>query len=503
MGAYALESSAPAFAVARKQFEGIVRWLDGAEAAELTHGDLEARLQVDGRELFRQLMQDHLDLRAEREVRLEDVVGADDVRRGNVESGHARALRTVFGEVNVTRKAYRKPGHANLHPLDGGLNLPVEKHSHGLRKLAAIESARGSFEGAAEAIERVTGRPLGKKQLRLLVQRAAQDFEAFYEQRSRHLSLASDLLVLSCDGKGIVMRPEALREATRRAAQQATTKLQTRLSKGEKRNRKRMAEVGAVYDCTPVVRSPADVLSGGEGKDDRSVERPTARAKWLVASVVENAREVVAKVFDEAQRRDPVQRRQWVVLVDGLNHQIDCIEAEARERERDVVILIDFIHVLEYLWKAAWCFFDEGDPEAEKWVHGHAFTILRGRSSDVAGAIRRKATCLGLAEGDRKGANKCADYLINKRPYLDYATALERGWPIATGVIEGACRHIVKDRMDLTGARWGLDGAEAVLEIRALRSNGDFDTYWPFHLRREHERIHEDRYAKPVSAPPP
>lgn len=499
MGAYALESATPVFGGAREQFEGIVTWLDGAEAAELTHAKLEARLQVDGRELLRRLMQDHLDLRAEREVRRLDVVGTDGVRRGNVESGHTRPLRTVFGEVTVTRKAYRKKNHGNLHPLDAALNLPTEKHSHGLRELAAIESARGSFEGAAEAIERITGRTLGKKQLRLLVQRAAQDFETFYEQRPRHLSLAEDLLVLTCDGKGIVMRPEALREATRRAAQQATTKLQTRLSKGEKRNRKRMAEVGAVYDCTPVVRSPADVLSRGEDDEDRIVERPQARAKWLIASVVENAREVVARVFDEAERRDPEHRRQWVVLVDGLNHQINCIEAEARERGLDIVILVDFIHVLEYLWKAAWCFFDEGDPEAEQWVHGHAFTILQGRSTDVAGAVRRKATCLGLDEDDRNGADKCADYLISKRPYLDYATALDNGWPIATGVIEGACRHLIMDRMALTGARWGLDGAEAVLKLRALRSNGDFDEYWRFHLRREHERVHQSRYARPVS----
>lgn len=217
----------------------------------------------------------------------------------------------------------------------------------------------------------------------------------------------------------------------------------------------------------------------------------------MIASVVENARDVVARVFDEAQRRDTEQRRQWVVLVDGLNHQLDCIEAEARERELDVVVLVDFIHVLEYLWKAAWCFFEEGDPQAEQWVHGHAFTILQGRSSDVAGAIRRKATCLGLDTDNRKGVDKCAAYLINKRPYLDYANALERGWPIATGVIEGACRHLIMDRKALTGARWGLERAEAVLELRALRSNGDFDEYWRFHLRREHERVHAARYEGP------
>ena len=127
------------------------------------------------------------------------------------------------------------------------------------------------------------------------------------------------------------MRPEVLREATRRAAQQATTKLQTRLSKGEKRNRKRMAEVGAVYDCTPVVRSAGDILSRGKDDEERSVDRPQARAKWLIASVVENAREVVAKVFDEAQRRDPAQRR------DDAAMRREVVERRRGASSREVV----------------------------------------------------------------------------------------------------------------------------------------------------------------------
>src|SRR5664280_105457 len=94
----------------------------------------------------------------------------------------------------------------------------------------------------------------------------------------------------------------------------------------------------------------------------------------------------------------------------------------------------------------------------------------------------------------RKNADTTVTYLINKKPYLDYPTALGAGWPIATGIIEGACRHLVKDRMDITGARWGLDGAEAVLRLRALISNDDFDTYWTRHLTREHHRTHLTHY---------
>ena len=114
-----------------------------------------------------------------------------------------------------------------------------------------------------------------------------------------------------------------------------------------------------------------------------------------------------------------------------------------------------------------------------------ATEVMRSKASVVAGAVRRKATCLGLEPGARADADACADYLVDKAPYLDYANALQKGWPIATGVIEGACRYLVADRLDITGARWGLEGAEAVLKLRALRSNGDFSSYWAYHLAQE------------------
>ncbi len=479
-------------ASARMQFETILTFVESDDAFSMSHGELEETLVVQGRELVRRLLQDHLDLRAHREPRLE-VTDADGVRHNRVEPGHRRTLTTVVGEVEVSRKAYRQPGHANLHPADGALNLPVERYSHGQRKLAAIEASKGSYEGVVETIERQTGVRVGKRQVEELAIRAAVDFEAYYGACSRVPCHPDDVLVISCDGKGIKMRPEALREQTRRKAARSQRKLETRLSKGEKSNRKRMAEVGCVYDIAPVPRSPEDIMRRAT---DGAAEPPApkARAKWVTASVVDDAGAVVASVFDEAERRDPDHRRTWVALVDGNNHQIDLIGRLARQREVEVHTVVDFVHVLEYLWDAAWSFHAEGEPAAEAWVREKALTVLNGRSSEAAGAIRRSATRRGLSPTQRKGADTCADYLLRKRPYLDYPRALREGWPIASGVIEGACRYLVKDRMDLTGARWGLQGAEAVLKLRALRTNGDFEEYWGFHVIREKRRIHHSRY---------
>ena len=487
------------FGRSRQRLEQIVGWLDGHDAAVVEHGELEAHLQTVGRELLCCLFQEHLDLRAAREQRLDGVADGDGVERRAVEQGHRRALASVFGEVSVDRLAYRQRGEQNMYVADGALNLPEERASHGVRRLAAIEAAAGSFEHATGQVREHTGLALGKRQVEELTVRAAVDFEQFYAERTgaaeEQQHDRDDVLVLTADGKGIVMRAEALREATARAAARASPKLKTRLSKGEKANRKRIAEVGAVYDIKPAPRTPADVLAHTK---DKVLPAPKAKHKWLTASVVKDAATVVADIFDEAQRRDPAQQRQWVCLVDGNNHQIDRIKQEAKTRKVKIAIVVDVVHVLEYLWGAAWCFFDEGDPAAEQWVHDKALAILEGKAGIIAAAIRRKATLLRLPDEKRAKADRAADYLLNKRPYLDYPTALQNGWPIATGVIEGACRHLVKDRMDITGARWGLHGAEAILKLRAVISNHDFNAYWDYHLAQERHRNHDLRYANGV-----
>ena len=167
----------------------------------------------------------------------------------------------------------------------------------------------------------------------------------------------------------------------------------------------------------------------------------------------------------------------------------------AAQLDVQVTIVLDVIHVLQYLWAAGLSFHDEGTPELEEWVTKRLYRLLDGPCSDVAAGIRRSATKRALSDEKRAAADKCADYILNHAAYLRFSSYLDDGLPIATGVIEGACRHLVRDRMEVTGARWSLEGAEAILKLRSLRSSGDFDEYWPFHLEREHQRHHQARYA--------
>jgi hypothetical protein len=487
-----------AFARSRGVYAQIEGWLGSPEAAGLDHAALEEELAVRGRELMRQGLQDHLDLRAAREPREPQVAGPDGITRMRAERGHTRLLSTVFGQVTVTRIAYRAPGAPNVHPADAALNLPAGKHSHGLARLAAAEAAAGSFARAAAAVTRAAGVPLGKRQAQQLTRRAAADFADFYagqEHRPPPAAAPGGVIGLSCDGKGVVVLPSALRPDAARDARKAVSKQDGRLSRGEVRHRKRIAGAGAVFAITPVPRRPADIMPPPGPRAGPPPPAPGTGSKWVTASVTADAAEIVACVFAEADRRDPGRRQTWIALTDGNNHQIDRIRAEAAARGITITIICDFIHVIEYLWKAAWCFFPEASPAAGPWVRARAAAVLRGHARPVAAAIRDAAArTAALTPAKRKTAAAAAAYLDAKAPWLDYPRALAAGWPISTGIIEGTCRYLIKDRMDITGARWGLPTADAVLQTRALIANGDFTTYWAYHLKRERERNHPAHY---------
>lgn len=485
------------FAEADKKYAELRGYLSSEESRDKTHSELEREVAPWIRELGRILLQAHLDTRSPGEA--SGPVRDSQGRERTEKREHSRTLATVFGAVEVHRVGYGAEGLDSLHPLDAELNLPPERYSHELRRRTAEEAAKASFDEAVASIGRNTGTKIPKRQLEQLVARAAEDFDAFYVQRTIRAPPGGDegsLMVLSFDGKGVVMRLEDLREVTRKAALKRKRKLNKRLSKGEKRNAKRMATVATVYTVEPFVRTPEQVA--GElapiHKRDKS-KRPRAKNKRVWASLEKEPEEVMEEAFQEALRRDPAAEKRWVALVDGDETQLRILNQLQPEHGLSLTVVLDVIHVAEYLWKAALVFNAEGSVELEDWVAERLLQVVRGRCSHVAAGIRRSATLRGLGPDKRKAADACADYLLKYAPYLRYDEYLAAGFPIATGVIEGACRHLVKDRMELTGARWSLAGAEAVLRLRALRASGDFDDYWHFHEAREYERNHATLYA--------
>ena len=260
MAAYCAVPPDDPFAVSKAMFDALAAELAGPAAAGLTACELEELLDEECRKVVRQLLQDHYDLRAVREEQQAreqraPAAGTDGITRTRLETGHGRLLATLFGTVTVTRCAWRKPGAPDYCPADAALSLPAGRHSRSLARLAAIEAARGSFEAAHAAVTRRCGKVIGKRQLEESVTGAAADIPAFYAARIPEPCTSSALLVLSADCKGIVMRPGALRAATAKAAARLG-KMRTRLTAGEKPNRKRMAALVTVYDAEPAKRRP-------------------------------------------------------------------------------------------------------------------------------------------------------------------------------------------------------------------------------------------------------
>jgi hypothetical protein len=494
------------FAGARELFSKTESYLMSKDARNLTHSELERELEKRGQELMRSLLQAHLDVRGPGEA-VGPVEDSDGVAREQKRL-HERGLETIFGEVRVQRLGYGAEGVDSLHPLDADLNLPPELYSHEVRHRVAEEVANGSFAATVKKLSDHTGAHVGRRQVEELATRAAQDFDRFYEERegdaTRSGSTSGSILVISADQKGVVMRREDLREATRKKAETTQHKMVARLSRGEKRNAKRMATVAAVYTIAAHVRRPEDIVSVGAPHNEREeASRPRPEDKRVWASVEKEPEQVIKEAIREAIRRDPERMKTWAVLVDGSKSQIDILRKLFRRYGiiGGVLIVVDFVHVAEYVWKAGIAFCGEANDKLALWVSKHLLAILRGRSGHVAAGIRRSATLQKLDPKARKAVDSCARYLLNHSQYLRYDKYLALGLPIATGVIEGACRYLIKDRMDITGARWSLLGAESVLRLRALHSNGDLDEYWRFHEQKEYQRNHAAHYDEQKVVP--
>ena len=485
------------------ELTGLVSELTGPAAAQMSFDEIEQRVMVRGRELLRMITQHVMDARAAAEPRLAQVAGSDGIPRTRAERGHARTVVTWFGPVTVRRLAYRAPGAPNLHPADAALNLPARRYSWQVQQAAVRYALAGSYEQAQLWLQDLTGVSIGKQQLEQILSEAAAGAPEFYPSRPAAQAPPGLPLAISADGKGVAMRPGARRADTARKARKRTPAFASgsRLGTGEKTGQKRIAETGSVFDVQPPdePRTPEQILGRAPGQP--GPQGPGAVNRWYIADITASRAQTIAAVFDQAERRDPGHTRPWIALVDGDRHQIDVIRDQAAARGITVTVLVDFIHVLEYLWKAAWCSCPPRDPAAEDWVTAQGLDILHGRTGEVITRIQ----ALTAADPPRPGSEHAKiirttlAYLTAKEPYLDYPRALAEGWPIATGVIEGACRHLVQDRMGITGARWSLPGAQAMLWLRAIRANGDLPAYWTWHTTREHHRNHLSRYPDDLS----
>jgi len=464
------------------EFSLLESWLESSIALQLPLHQIESQQQAKGREVQRLLLQAHLQHRGNGDVGSAlQLQQADGVVRFSHRRLSTRSLTTVFGTVELVRMGYSRPSGPSIFPLDKALVLPARSFSYELQRRLVKAAVQNPFLESVQTIAELTGVAVSKRSLEEILPDAARDFDAFYQQRSV-ATAAGSILVAAVDGKGIPMVKPGGAQPT------------ARLTKGQKANKKRMATVATVFTRAPWVRTPQQVIeslfptSRPTSTEAPPPPRPENKRVW--ASLLKGKTAVIGEVAEEMDRRDPSRSATRLALTDGeraLQIRVD--------QKLSVTLILDLMHVLEKLWKAAYVFHAEGSLEADLWVLDHTLRILFGEVGQVVKGIRQSITKRSLSGPKAKTLNAVANYLYRNRSRMRYDEYLANGWPIASGPVEGACKNLIKDRMERSGMRWTEQMAEAIVQLRAIYLSGDFDRYWQFHIDQDQRRLYPVAWA--------
>jgi hypothetical protein len=391
---------------------------------------------------------------------------------------------SIFGELWVARHYFTAPRQAGAAPLDAELSLPDTAYSDLLRDWGAYGDTEQAYRETQLLLERMLGLTLSVATLEQQALRSAADVEAFYAQPSAPLAAeqSGSILVVQADGKGVPMTKAALEQPVR-------------LGKGQKRGTKKEAVVTCLYSVAPYVRTAEEVAAAllHEGDPKALRPRPKPVAKEQHATLAGKA-QACGDLAKRAAHRDGGHIQHRVALTDGA----EALQDQMQACFPGYTLILDILHATEYLWDAANALVGETDPKRIDWLRPKLVQLLEGKTAEVIRSLQAEAAMPSRSESQRKALERTIGYYRRNEPFMHYDHYLAHGWPIGTGVVEGACGHLVKDRMEQAGMRWTVDGAQAILDLRAVRLNGDWDAYWHFHRQQQHHRL----YGTPSTTTP-
>lgn len=394
---------------------------------------------------------------------------------------------SVFGKLSFARHYFYSSDAGGICPLDADLSLPSRTYSDLLRDWMAYDSTDGAYRETSTTIQRILGLELSIQSLERVVADDGCDVAAFYDQRPETAAPTplGSILVAQADGKGVPM------------VQPPVTTRPLRLGKGQKRTKKKEAIVTALYTIAPYVRTPQDVLAAllhEPGQADQK-QRPRPLQKELRATL-EGKACAVSRLAQRAALRDGRQIVSRVALTDGA----EPLQVQMQTQLPGYSLVLDIIHVTDYLWASATALVGETSRERTPWVRRHLERILIGQTAEVIAELEQVAQAGECSERQVAALRTTIGYYRRNLAFMHYDQYLARGWPIGTGVVEGACGHVVKDRMEQAGMRWTKAGAQAMLDLRAVRLSGDWEAYWEFHRHKEHERLYGNLPPIPARA---
>jgi hypothetical protein len=478
-------------AEAERAFERLVGWRASKRARALALHEVERREEEQLREVAR-LLQEHINARGQGAVGhgIKRVTGELLTEHRVQERGYV----SIFGKVTIRRVAYGAEGGRSLMPLDEQLNLPQRSYSYELQKRVTRQVALGPVAAARETLTEWSGVSLPKRRVEARAVEAAQDGAQFYDHKTPAPDTpTSEVLVCPAEGKGVPLRRAQPQERPRRG------------QKGPPPGETKMATVAAVYTIAPYQRSAQEIVREVHREPPAvpaASPRPHPEHKRVGASLKKDKDAMFDEMAAEMHKRDPGRQKTWAFLCDG--------EEALQKRARAVLgavgatlsVILDLFHVLEYLGKAAAAFHPVGSPGAEQWVSQQLLALLQERVSRVAASLRQRATKRGLRGQRRQAVDTAAHYFLKNKAFMRYHEYLALGLPIGSGAAEGACRHLIKDRRERTGMRWSVDGAEAVIQLRATELSGDWEEYWHYHIAAQRRRLYPENAWQPAKTKP-
>ena len=415
-----------------------------------------------------------------------------------------RCFRTIFGRHSFGAFVYsRGPKQKiELRPLDARLNLPAGSASYLLQDFTQLFCVEKAFGVGAKQFEAIFGQKLSVAVLEDINREMGTRAERFLDGHlpKPKASDEGELLVLTADGKGV---PLVKADAERVPA----------FEKKERPGNRRMATLGCLYSVGRFVRTPEQIAAAlfrdetvAQPTDDRPV--PVSKQYRSHFAFQEPGEEPIPGAMrtwswlasETAKRHRPGQP--IVRLMDGSPTLWDSAEASLtefldgrREAKKPVTVvdILDILHASSYVWKAAKVFHSHPEQQ-EAFARDRLLEILRGNAKNVIAGLRRRATVAELNETDAKVIATACGYFENNASRMRYDAYLSAGYPIATGVIEGACRHVIKDRMEQGGMRWTLEGAQAMLNLRAVNASDGAEAFGEWRQQDGAKRVHPHRH---------
>jgi hypothetical protein len=419
---------------------------------------------------------------------------------------------SIFGEMTIARAAYAHPDGGRFYPVDVQLNLPAHQYSYLLLKWMEADSAQQDFRKTVNRFNEIFDFSFFPELPQRQGLAIAESVAPFYDQQQApRPETEGSHIALSADCKGVrILKRE--REA---AKEEAPAK--PRRGKGEKPGIKKDAVVVTDFSFDPEARKPEEIVKGllnlftpqekiqqrRDRKSRRKAGLPEPREPFNkhVFATLDGKKAAFDHLLDHVKKRDPQGQKPLIALLDGDPYLEDRLLEELKTRtlfDRLDALILDIIHASEYLWDVGTALYGEKGQRRIRWIEEKLDALLEGKVGYLIGGLRQVLTKnqYQLTPSQKKALKKTITYFDNHRHMMAYDIYLREGYPIATGLVEGTCGSLVKDRMEQSGMRWSIDGAQAVLAQRAVVKNGDWNEFWCYYRDSEKERLYPTGYQR-------